>query len=858
MRKTNKKNGKYLIAPIVSLFTLVTIGASIGFSSSGSLNALGDSVNKAKMKSAEEFNILKGSVTGVAANDEHTAAIHDGKLFMWGKNHQGQLGNNSTNNQNKPVYVDVDGDKNPDNDNVLDVSLGQYHSVARTSSGVYAWGWNFRGQLGLGNYDTRYTTPQKVTIPGTPTKIFAGFSHTTVLTSSGLYTWGYNANGQLGLGTSTEKYNTPQPLSIPGNITQISAGESHSAAITSSGLYTWGRNDYGQLGLGTSTAQYTSPQQVTIEGTPTQISMGQNHSSAITTSGLHTWGKNNDKQLGLGTSTLTYTTPQKVTIPGTPNQISMGSDHSFATTSSGLYAWGKNSNGQLGLGDSNSRITPEKSTLLPETPTKVSGGKYHSIFMTSSGAYTSGNNASGQLGLGNISTINAPKIVDHSSNTHKDLNVLDLLLTGVDVGNLKEKKASDIKTEEIISLIKFNSSKLFENYATDSNFEIVSRENFDSYKDGEEFFGKIELSFKIDKQFDWTGTPIEGDAKKLSITKFKLDPEAFTFSEIEPKENPTKDISIDDFVDITNLESSFNENNLIKYLDFKDFPEDRKILSINNIIKNHENGTISFEMLVKGYNKISEGGDFEKIDKEKTYEISLENFNVPSPTESKLFENYPKDLTVQELAEKLAPISSDTAKIKKELEKTVDFETYHKDSILQIIGVEQLNSTGILNFKINTSIWINDQNQKVKTNKEFSYSLKDLKIPAETKAVDVNNGYDTSLTAQEAAKLFVNGTKYELTDKFILDFADVETIPTGAQLTIKSSTPDYANGELEVVLTTNKYVDSSRYLNNSNKNLTYTLKGFNVLAETKAVDVNNGYDTSLTAQEAAKLFVNGT
>ncbi|MGL4950216.1 MAG: hypothetical protein ACRC4M_00010, partial [Mycoplasma sp.] len=152
-------------------------------------------------------------------------------------------------------------------------------------------------------------------------------------------------------------------------------------------------------------------------------------------------------------------------------------------------------------------------------------------------------------------------------------------------------------------------------------------------------------------------------------------------------------------------------------------------------------------------------------------------------------------------------------------------------------------------------IWINDQNQKVKSNQEFSYSLKDLKIPAETTAVDVNNGYDTSLTAQEAAKLFVNGSKYQLTDKFILDFVDVKTIPTGAELTIKSTTPNYETGELKVVLTTNKYVDSSRYLNNANKDLTYTLKGFNVLEETKAEE-NIGYDKSLTVQETMKLLEN--
>ncbi|MGL4950541.1 MAG: RCC1-like domain-containing protein, partial [Mycoplasma sp.] len=133
MKKTNKKIGKYLIAPIVSLFTLVTIGASVGFSPSGSLGSLGNTVAKAKTKTAEGFSVLKGDDVKFEMGEGHSAAVFDGKLFAWGQNDKGQLGIGNTTNQNKPVYVDVDGDKNPNNDNVTEVSLGAFSSAVITS-----------------------------------------------------------------------------------------------------------------------------------------------------------------------------------------------------------------------------------------------------------------------------------------------------------------------------------------------------------------------------------------------------------------------------------------------------------------------------------------------------------------------------------------------------------------------------------------------------------------------------------------------------------------------------------------------------------------------------------------------------
>ncbi|MGL4950633.1 MAG: hypothetical protein ACRC4M_02215, partial [Mycoplasma sp.] len=167
MTKINKSKAKYLIAPIASLFTIVTIASTFGFATTDSMGSLNNTISKAKTKNAEAWDVLKSDDVKFAMGGFHSAAIVDKKLFMWGRNDYGQLGIENKINHDKPIYVDVDGDKNPNNDNILDVSLGNFHTSALTPSGIYIWGYNANGELGLGTSGsgTEKTTPQKVAIP---------------------------------------------------------------------------------------------------------------------------------------------------------------------------------------------------------------------------------------------------------------------------------------------------------------------------------------------------------------------------------------------------------------------------------------------------------------------------------------------------------------------------------------------------------------------------------------------------------------------------------------------------------------------------------------------------------------------
>jgi alpha-tubulin suppressor-like RCC1 family protein len=217
-----------------------------------------------------------GGVVRVAAGGAHTLALTStGQLYAFGINHDGELGN-ATNNGNAnanptPAPVTLPGATGT----VAQIAAGAAHSLALTSTGqLYAFGYNYYGQLGNTVNNTPATganpTPALVSLPGATgaiTQISAGGQHSLALTSTGqLYAFGYNFEGQLGtainLGTSVANP-TPLIVSLPaaaGPVIRIAAGSFNSLALTSTGqLYGFGDNDYGQLGTSTFLVASTLP-----------------------------------------------------------------------------------------------------------------------------------------------------------------------------------------------------------------------------------------------------------------------------------------------------------------------------------------------------------------------------------------------------------------------------------------------------------------------------------------------------------------------------------------------------------------------------------------------------------------------
>jgi len=177
----------------------------------------------------------------LAGGQGHSLAVIQGRLYAFGWNYDGQLGDGSFLNRSKPVRV-LEG--------VLEVAAGNLHSLALLEGGlVLAFGNGERGQLGDGTFATK---GKPVELPLKARGVAAGYSHTLVLGLDGrVYTAGSNEEGQLGDGSRRGR-NRFAPLEGLPPVVGVGAGYFHSLAWTQSGeLYAWGSNLSGQLGTGT-------------------------------------------------------------------------------------------------------------------------------------------------------------------------------------------------------------------------------------------------------------------------------------------------------------------------------------------------------------------------------------------------------------------------------------------------------------------------------------------------------------------------------------------------------------------------------------------------------------------------------
>ncbi|MCX8673611.1 InlB B-repeat-containing protein, partial [Bifidobacterium sp. B4001] len=280
----------------------------------------------------------------IILGDQHSAAFgSDGQLYTWGYNEYGQLGDGTTTNRNTPTRI-AKPQGAPDGFTWKQIILGGFHSAAIGSDGqLYTWGRNSNGQLG-DSTTTNRNRPIRVSKPqGAPDgfawkQVSLGWQHSAALGSDGnLYAWGDNQYGQLGDGTNIDRHGpvmVSKPQGTPERFTweQVSLSDWHSEAFGSDGqLYTWGDNEYGQLGDGTNTNRNTpilveKPQGASDGFTWRQIILGCNHSAALGSDDqLYTWGTNDHGQLGDGTTT-NRNRPGVVVFPGaaTPTDVLFG------------------------------------------------------------------------------------------------------------------------------------------------------------------------------------------------------------------------------------------------------------------------------------------------------------------------------------------------------------------------------------------------------------------------------------------------------------------------------------------------------------------------------------------------------
>ncbi|WP_242592715.1 RCC1 domain-containing protein [Corallococcus exiguus] len=361
-------------------------------------NAIGLSTSYAFSLQGGTACVVSAGARLVAGGVHSLAAKQDGTVWAWGYNFSGQLGDGTSTRRLTPVRVQgLTG--------VTALAAGYQHSLALNPDGTaWAWGYNASGQLGDGTHTDRSTPVQVQGLPGVAA-LAAGDSHTLALKQDGtVWAWGYNAFGQLGDGTVTSR---PAPVQVQGltGIAALAAGYRHSLALKQDGtVWAWGQNSDGQLGDGTVTNRPTPVQVPGLTGV-VALAAGDAHSLALKQDGtVWAWGYNAFGQLGDGTATNRLAPVQVPGLTGA-SSLAAGLHYSLAVKPDGTaWAWGRNSDGQLGDGTASGRLTPMPMPGLT-SGASLSAGYIHMLAAKPDGTiWAWGNNTQGQLGDGTVVT----------------------------------------------------------------------------------------------------------------------------------------------------------------------------------------------------------------------------------------------------------------------------------------------------------------------------------------------------------------------------------------------------------------------------------------------------------------------
>lgn len=343
----------------------------------------------------------------------------DGRVFCWGSNDAGQLGNGKIGGL-ELLPTQVVGLKD-----VIQLSVGMGHSCAlKKSRDVVCWGYGAFGNLGNNSKETSGSPVQVSNLTDVASISTGRFNSCAVTNSGDLYCWGSDVTSyrEVETGAPFER-ETLVPTKVPGmiNISSVTLSSFHLCALTKTGdVFCLGRNDIGQI-PGAATAIVVSAVQVPVEKSR-KLSAGSGHICSLTVGNdVVCWGYGKFGQTGLSEKP-DLSLPTKISGLSKITDISSGRFHSCALDGAGkVLCWGNNSYGQLGNGSTVDSSEPVVTTGTLST-TKLGGMSVyssHTCTVSKSGDFQCwGYGEWGQLGVGDKnsrSTASAPNSSSQNS-----------------------------------------------------------------------------------------------------------------------------------------------------------------------------------------------------------------------------------------------------------------------------------------------------------------------------------------------------------------------------------------------------------------------------------------------------------
>ncbi len=345
-------------------------------------------------------------VTQLAAGEVHSCALlSDGTVRCWGHNLFHQLGVSDLTGSSKPVPI-------PELSAVDQITVGANHSCALAKGKVYCWGLNVHGAVGDGSsMNGVVQKPSPVDTEENFSQIAAGERHTCGVTEGGsVYCWGDNWNGKSGQ-KSVEQLGSPSLVQGLSGIQKVALGANHSCALDSSGaVWCWGDNSLGQLGDGKAVLfRYTPKKIVGLAVSVENLLSGADHlfvtrksSSASKILDIWSWGGNEFRQnFNEDLKPITKPQPQDLSDMGKHvTQIVPGQQTSVMIALGLAMPLGRNDTGQLGIGKKDPSWGTGVIEGLPGV-VEVAPGKEHMCARQAAGkVWCWGQGSKGQLGNG--------------------------------------------------------------------------------------------------------------------------------------------------------------------------------------------------------------------------------------------------------------------------------------------------------------------------------------------------------------------------------------------------------------------------------------------------------------------------
>ncbi|AYV84064.1 MAG: chromosome condensation regulator [Hyperionvirus sp.] len=365
----------------------------------------GDATNKEMM--AVYYNKCRYRKSGIACGAFHTIVRVDGGTLMGaGDGYNGQFGKGMYHIGYKEkmfMEIKVAGVKD-----IMEVIAGDFYTIIRRKNGILmSCGLSVHGSLGLGEKFYKSNLFQE--IPGIPKNIVevkGGQNHVIIrLTDGTLMGCGCNTYGQLGLGDYVSRYSFVEIPGIAKNVSSVICGRNNTIIkLTDGTLLVCGYNDWGQLGLGFNKNINIFEEVKGIPKNIAEVVCGGLHTIIRLTDGtLMSSGFNNYGELGNGDTQSRNLFEEIRGIPKNIAEVACGSVSTIIRLTNGKLMACGHLCGESVISDRSYNVLFEEIPEIPKSVVQIICGNRNTFIRLANGQLMSyGHNEAGQLGVGDF------------------------------------------------------------------------------------------------------------------------------------------------------------------------------------------------------------------------------------------------------------------------------------------------------------------------------------------------------------------------------------------------------------------------------------------------------------------------